>query len=387
MRTYRVAILGCRARGTAAARAYHAHPRTEVVGLCDLVGERREALGKELGVGARFADLEEMIETTAPDIVAIPTGTEFHFELAMRVLEHGVNIDIEKPLCVNLEEADQVITKAGDKGVRVAVHHQHRLNPWLEAAHRAYEEGQIGDLLYIYTRDKGYYGGFGVMNIATHKINIMQKFAGNCRAVVALGLTDGRPFTAADVVMSPAGMGVIAGEYITATLEFADNVTATLLQQRLPGAQNMAASVVEFFGTAGRLLWRGSRAWRLPTPHLMPDGEHDRWEPLQPVLPRHYHPEGGARHDDYCFVEEYVRALDEDRDHECSGADALRVLETMMAIFESAAYRRRVELPQTNRQHPLLRWCREQGQSEPTTAARNYPEWLENEDRRLGRIP
>ena len=45
MRTYRVAILGCRARGTAAARAYHAHPRTEVVGLCDLVGERREATG------------------------------------------------------------------------------------------------------------------------------------------------------------------------------------------------------------------------------------------------------------------------------------------------------------------------------------------------------
>ena len=60
---------------------------------------------KELGVGsALFADLDEMIETTAPDIVAIPTGTEFHFELAMRVLEHGVNIDIEKPLCVNLED-------------------------------------------------------------------------------------------------------------------------------------------------------------------------------------------------------------------------------------------------------------------------------------------
>ena len=181
------------------------------------------------------------------------------------------------------------------------------------------------------------------MNIGTHKINVMQKFAGACRAVTAVGLTDGRPLTPNDVLASPAGMGVIAGEYITAVLEFAGNVTATLLQQRLPGAQTLAASVVEFFGTEGRLLWRGSRAWRLPTAHLVPDGEHDRWEPLEPILPRHYDPDAGAAQDDYCFVEEYVRALDRDRDHECSGADALRVMEAMMAIFESAAYGRRVE--------------------------------------------
>jgi hypothetical protein len=36
---YRVAILGCRGRGTSAARGYAAHPRCEIVGLCDLVPE------------------------------------------------------------------------------------------------------------------------------------------------------------------------------------------------------------------------------------------------------------------------------------------------------------------------------------------------------------
>ena len=96
-KTYRVAILGCRGRGTAAARGYHAHPRTEVIGLCDLVPELLNTLGDELGVDARYDDLDAMIRETAPDIVAIPTGTEFHYDLAMRVLEHGVHIDIEKP--------------------------------------------------------------------------------------------------------------------------------------------------------------------------------------------------------------------------------------------------------------------------------------------------
>ena len=61
MKTYRVAILGCRARGTAAARAYHAHPRTEIVGLCDLVQERLDALGDELGVAARYTDMTSQI--------------------------------------------------------------------------------------------------------------------------------------------------------------------------------------------------------------------------------------------------------------------------------------------------------------------------------------
>ena len=127
MRTYRVAILGCRGRGTAAARAYHAHPRTEVVALCDLIQERLNTLGDELGVKTRFTDLDEMIRQTAPDIVAIPTGTEFHYDLCMRVLEHGVHIDVEKPMCVDLEQADVVVAKAKENGVRIAVHHQGRV--------------------------------------------------------------------------------------------------------------------------------------------------------------------------------------------------------------------------------------------------------------------
>ena len=50
MKTYRIAILGCRSRGTSAARVYHAHPRTEVVGLCDLVEDRLTTLGDEMRI-------------------------------------------------------------------------------------------------------------------------------------------------------------------------------------------------------------------------------------------------------------------------------------------------------------------------------------------------
>ena len=95
---------------------------------------------------------------------------------------------------------------------------------------------------------------------------------------------------------------------------------------------------------------------------------------------------GSANLDDYGFVEEYVRALDEGRDHESSGDEGRHVLEVMMGIIESAAYGRAVELPQARRDHPLIRWRRENGLGDPEPMPRPYYEWLEAEDRRLGRL-
>ena len=384
MKTYRVAILGCRKRGTAAGRAYHAHPRTQVVGLCDLVQEARDALGDELGVSSRFADLDEMIRQAQPDIVVIPTATQLHYELAMRVLEHGVSIDVEKPMCVDLEQADAVMAKAAAKGVQVAVHHQGRVGAAMHAVEHAFRAGHIGDLRYIFSSGKGYYGGSGLMNIGPHALNNVIKFAGPCRSVSAVAVTGGHPITPDDVLTAPYGMGTIAGENITATLQFDGNVTATVLQHRFP-TRSGSAYMTELYGTEGRLLKNGG-AWSSPQPHLLPGEAHGNWQRLEPVYPDHYDPNGSAAADEYWFVEEWVRALDEGRDHECSGADGLHALEIMMGVFESAAYGRRVDLPQPQRDHPLLRWRREHGLDDPTPLPWPYRDWVVVEDRRLGRV-
>ena len=384
MKTYRVNILGCRGRGTAAARGYHAHPRTEIVGLCDLVEERLNALGDEVGVSARFTDLDEMICQTEPDIVAIPTGTEFHYDLCMRVLEHGVNIEVEKPMCVDLIQADAVIARAQEKGVWTAVHHQGRVGASMQAIAHAYKEGKIGELRYIYGSGKGYYGGYGLMNIGTHMINNMLRFGGCPRSVVTQATTNGHPITPEDIVPSPSGMGTIACEHITASLQFDNNVTGTLLQHRFD-KMDTSAYAMELYGSEGRLMWRGDQAWWLPQPHFIPDGEHDRWEALESIYPESYQPDSSASEADYWFVEEYVRALDEGREHECSGLEGRRVLEVLMGVFESAAYGTRVDLPQENREHPLPRWRREAALEPPAEMPRPYSDWLSTEFERFGR--
>lgn len=385
MKIYRVAILGCRSRGTAAAKGYHAHPRTEVVGLCDLIKERADELGKILGVSARFTDLDEMIIQTKPDIVAIPTGTEFHYDLCMRVLEHGVNIDVEKPMCVDLEQADAVMAKAKEKGVKIAVHHQGRTGGAMRSAEKAVQEGKIGEIRYIYGSGKGYYAGYGLMNIGTHVINDIINFAGHCRSVSAIGLTDDHRITPADVIPSAGGMGTVAGERITAVLQFDNNVTASLLQHRFHKVDSTAYGI-EIYGSEGRIWWKNSGAWLLPQPHFIPDGEHDNWQPLEMIHPDGFDPKSGANEEEFWYVEEFVRALDEGREHRCSGYEGLHTLEIMMGIFESCAYGIRVDLPQKLRDHPLLRWRKENGLGLPDPMPRDYNEWLKAEDKRLGRV-
>jgi predicted dehydrogenase len=375
MKTYRIAIIGCRGRGTAATRAYHAHPRTELVGLCDLIEERLNALGDEIGVSARFTDLDEMIRQTAPDIVAIPTGTEFHYDLCMRVLEHGVHIEVEKPMCIDLLQADAICAAADEKGVRVAVHHQGRVGAAMRAIFQAFKAGKIGELRYIVSTNKGYYGGYGLMNIGTHKINDMLKFAGHCRSVLAHATMDGRSITPAHVVQAPSGMGTIAGEHITATFQFDSDVTGTLLHDQFEPI-NAAGTIMELYGSEGRLFRHTDSAWWLPQPHFIPTGTHSRWEALAPIYPEHYNPKQGASPDDYWFVDEYVHALDEGRAHECSGSEARHVIEVMMGVFESSAYGIRVDLPQENRDHPLLRWRKEADLGVPDAMPRAYGEWL-----------
>ena len=112
----------------------------------------------------------------------------------------------------------------------------------------------------IHSSNKGYYGGYGLINIGTHKVNDMFKLAGPCRSVVSQATTNGCHITPHDVRQSLGGMGTIVGQHITATLQFDRNVTATLLHDQFSPI-NVDGSVMEWYGSHGRLVRHTDRAW------------------------------------------------------------------------------------------------------------------------------
>lgn len=392
MRTYRVALLGCGSRGRAHGRAYLTHPRTTLVALCDLDAGRLQALGTELGVERRYADLDAMLAAEAPDIVAIPTATEFHFPLAMRCLEHGCHIDVEKPICEHLDQADELLATARRQNREIAVHHQWRVGPPTAAVLAALQEGRIGTLRYLYASGKGYYGGYGVPNIGTHLLNQLFALAGRVRSVSGHVLTDGRAIGPHDVLQAPMGMGIVAGENITALLEFETGVCAAWLQHRFERI-DLSAHVVEIYGTEGRLLWRPHGAFWLPTPNIPPgpnittppyDNAH--WEALPLTPPANWTDMAACNVDEFAFVDQYVAALDAGRSHPCSGAEGRHVMEVINALFFSAVQGRRIALADMPRHHPLRAFRAEHGlDPDPPPAPRAYRDWLAHEDARLGR--
>src|SRR5262249_37810074 len=132
--------------------------------------------------------------------------------------------------------------------------------------------------------------------------------------------------------------------------------------------------------------------WFLPHGRFVPGGTYDTWELLPLEYPegfdssRSSSPNSGSgmlAADDYLYVDEYVRALDEGREHECGGPEVTHVLEAMMGIFASAATGKGAERPQAGREPPLRRWRREHGLGEPPPVPRPWREWLAAEDRRL----
>ena len=370
---YRAALLGCGKRGTHASRAYRCHPRTEVVGLCDLDRERLHRLGDELAVDARFEDLEAMLAAVEPDIVIVPVQTDLHFPLAMRVLDaRACHLDIEKPMTVDLAQADALLARAEELGTQIAVHHQGGSRRSLGAVKRALAAGRIGVPLHVTCNGKGYYGGYELMNIGTHMLNALLAVTGPCRRVTASLLTDGRPITAADVVQSPKGMGTIAGQQITATLEYDEMLTGTLHQHMFPAIDKVAMGF-EIAGTEGRLRWHYHGGWIQKVPWALPD--RARWEALpEQRLPARL--PKGVSDDEYWYVDDYVNALDAGGSHPSDGHRGRHIMEIILAIFESGGYRRPVTLPQAERDHPLLRLRREAGLGAPDPAPREYREWL-----------
>ena len=123
------------------------------------------------------------------------------------------------------------------------------------------------------------------------------------------------------MIPSANGMGTIAGENITATLQHDDNVTTNLLLHRFPVVDS-TASGIQLFGTEGRMIWRSPRDLVAPTRRTSsPTRSTAIGRRSKKRRPDHYDPNGPANLDDYWFAEEWVRALDEGRDHEASGIE------------------------------------------------------------------
>jgi predicted dehydrogenase len=125
-----VGVVGVGSLGFHHARLLSRIGTAELVGIHDVDTARGEWVASELGLRF-FASLDELLGRVEAAVVAVPTID--HMEVAIRAIDQGVHVLIEKPLAPTLEEADRILDRARSRNVLVGTGHVERFNGALRA--------------------------------------------------------------------------------------------------------------------------------------------------------------------------------------------------------------------------------------------------------------
>ena len=155
-RKLRVGIIGCGWIAGSHIDSYKRMPDVEIVAGCDLIPGKAEAFFKKNGVeGVKtdYASHKEMLddETLALDAVSICTYNRQHAEPAIYALNKGVNVMLEKPFTVTIEEAAEVMKAEKASGKVLSIGFQPRLDPNMQMIKKIVDSGELGQIYYIQT--------------------------------------------------------------------------------------------------------------------------------------------------------------------------------------------------------------------------------------------
>ena len=130
----RCGVAGTGSLGQHHARIYSALPGAELAGIYEPDDVRAADICAKHGC-RRFATLAEM--AAACDAVSVVVPTNHHAAVALPLLEQGCHLLIEKPLCVTLGEAEQILAAAARKERIVQVGHIEHYNPVMSFLEKA----------------------------------------------------------------------------------------------------------------------------------------------------------------------------------------------------------------------------------------------------------
>jgi len=135
----RVLVVGLGNMVLSHAQAYHGNPGFEIVGLAN---RSRVTLPAALQRYPTFANFEEGLAATSPDVVSINTHTDSHAEYAIKAMEAGAHVFLEKPLAATVGEAERVVAAAKRLKRKLVIGYILRHHPsWIEFIRQARELG------------------------------------------------------------------------------------------------------------------------------------------------------------------------------------------------------------------------------------------------------
>ena len=173
----------------------------EFVAMCDIDDSKFDIMLEKAGCGsfpetARYADYKQMLaDHPEIELIAIATESGNHAAIALDCIDAGKHLIIEKPIALSMTDADEIIRRAAEKGVKVSACHQNRFNVAVQELRKAIEAGRFGGLSHgsihvRWNRGRTYYDqapwrgtwaqdGGTLMNQCIHGIDLLRWMMGD----------------------------------------------------------------------------------------------------------------------------------------------------------------------------------------------------------------
>ena len=143
--------------GRAHAEWMNSTRRMVTVAACDLDKARMEEAAKDYPGIETYTDVDKMLAKTDAELLVVITPHNTHAEIALKALNAGKSVVLEKPMCITVDEATAMIEAAKKNKVTLTVFHNRRHDGDFMAVKEAIDKGLIGEVFHI----ESFMGGYG----------------------------------------------------------------------------------------------------------------------------------------------------------------------------------------------------------------------------------
>ncbi|MBL4891401.1 MAG: Gfo/Idh/MocA family oxidoreductase [Rhizobiaceae bacterium] len=194
----------------------HAHARIAILGA-GLIGKRHaeyvageailsaivdpaeeaKAVAQKHSVN-HYSSLDDLLNDDKPDGVIIATPNQMHEEHAIKCMEAGIPVLIEKPIADTVAAAERIVAVGEKTKVPILVGHHRRYNPLIARAKQAIDEGKLGRIVAVHTscwfyKPDDYFtaewrrasGAGPILVNMIHDVDLLRYFCGDVHSVQA----------------------------------------------------------------------------------------------------------------------------------------------------------------------------------------------------------
>ncbi|MUZ75416.1 gfo/Idh/MocA family oxidoreductase [Agrobacterium vitis] len=182
-------------------RSVKAHTRQDIAAIGSRSRAAAHTFAAKWGIARAYDSYEALVNADDLDVIYIATPHNLHHDHALLAIEAGKHVLVEKPMALNLAQADAMVTAARRKGVFFAEALWTYFLPKFDVLQQVLDAGTIGDILSVFTEYGEYLprehrifdarlAGGPLLDLGTYPVSLLTKLLGVPQTIVGLAEPD-----------------------------------------------------------------------------------------------------------------------------------------------------------------------------------------------------